>query len=249
MPDPEPRGRPIKQAGVDPAHAEERAAVLSLLPLLATFVFYLLPRSIETSVAVQFLPQILAYLCLGLWAALNTNPIERLGLSRRGFLNGLRLGTAVGLLLGLMNSLVIIWLVPRLGKDIGFLRNTPHAALPVIVMVPWFITGIAILVEVNYRGFLLGRLRHRFMTWCTPQGREVAALLALLLSTLAFAFDPFMVATFQHLHWIAVWDGLIWGAIWLRRRNLYATITAHTVEVIILYLTVRWWLDHRPDMP
>jgi hypothetical protein len=220
-----------------------------LLPLLATFAFYLLPRSIQASVTVQFLPQLIAYLCLAVWATLNTDPIERLGLSRHRVLDGLRLGAAVGLVLGLANSLVILWLVPTLGKDIGFLRGTPHASVPLLVMVPWFITGIAFLVELNCRGFLLGRLHHLLTAWCPPQGREAGTLLALLLSALAFAFDPFMVATFKHLHWIALWDGLIWGTIWLRRRNLYATMTAHTVEVIILYLTVRWWLDYSSGMP
>ncbi|HSE60388.1 MAG TPA: CPBP family glutamic-type intramembrane protease [Nitrospiraceae bacterium] len=232
------------QVGAEPVRDKERAAALSLPPLLTSFAFYLLPRRYQSSVIIQFLPQILAYLCLILWTILNTNAIERLGLSRRRFVDGLRLGAAIGLSLGFINSLVIIWLVPRLGKDIGFLRNTPHAALPLVVMVPWFITGIALLVEVNYRGFLLGRLHHLLTAWRPSQGREVGTLLALLLSALAFAFDPFMVATFKHLHWIAVWDGLIWGVIWLRRRNLYATITAHAVEVMILYLSVRWWLDH-----
>ena len=63
--------------------------------------------------------------------------------------------------------------------------------------------------------------------------------LALITSALIFAFDPFMVDTFQHLHWIALWDGLIWGAIWLRTRNLYITIVAHAVEVVIMYSAVR----------
>ena len=44
-----------------------------------------------------------------------------------------------------------------------------------------------------------------------------------------------MVATFRNLHWIAVWDGMIWGAIWVRFRNLYAPIVAHSVEVMIMY--------------
>lgn len=247
MPAPGARGSHSTQTEED--GGSERAAALSLPPLLATFAFYLLPRSYQSSVVVQFLPQILAYLCLAAWVTLNRHPIERLGLSRNRCVDGLRLGAAVGLSLGVINSLVIIWLVPRLGKDIGFLRDTPHATLPLLVMVPWFISGIALLVEVNYRGFLLGRLHYLLTAWCSSQGREVALLLALSLSALAFAFDPFMVATFQYLHWIAVWDGLIWGAIWLRRRNLYATITAHAVEVMILYLSVRWWLDHRPGMP
>ena len=37
--------------------------------------------------------------------------------------------------------------------------------------------------------------------------------------SLVFSFDPFMVHTFQHLHWIAVGDGLIWAFIWLRRET------------------------------
>jgi membrane protease YdiL (CAAX protease family) len=48
-----------------------------------------------------------------------------------------------------------------------------------------------------------------------------------------------MVNTFQHLHWIAVWDGLIWGAIRLRTGNLYTTIVAHAVEVLIMYSAVK----------
>ena len=63
--------------------------------------------------------------------------------------------------------------------------------------------------------------------------------LALITSALIFAFDPFMVNTFQYLHWIAVWDGLIWGIIWLRTSNLYITIVAHAVEVIVMYSSVR----------
>ncbi|MGE3152636.1 MAG: CPBP family glutamic-type intramembrane protease [Nitrospiraceae bacterium] len=248
MPAPEPGLRPTERTGAEPIRDDERAAAFSLLPLLVTFAFYLLPHSIQASLVVQFLPQVVAYLCLASWALLNGQPVERLGLSRERFLDGLRLGAAVGFALGLVNSLVILWLVPTLGKDIGFLRETPHAALPLLVMVPWFIIGIAFLVEINYRGFLLGRLHHLLTARCPLQGREVAALLALLLSALAFAFDPFMVATFKHLHWIAVWDGLIWGAMWLWRRNLYATIVAHAIEVMILYLTVRWWLDHQPGM-
>ena len=48
-----------------------------------------------------------------------------------------------------------------------------------------------------------------------------------------------MVATFKHLHWIAVWDGLVWGMMWVRLRNLYATITAHAVEVMVMYAVLK----------
>ena len=144
-----------------------------------------------------------------------------------------------GLLLGGLNSVVILRLVPALGYDITFLTQTPHAQLPVFVMVPWFIAGIALFVEFNFRGFLLGRLvnlessiwRHAWLRKLSPA--------ALLTSALVFSFDPFMVNTFRDLHWIAVGDGLIWGLIWLRTRNLYATIVAHAVEVILVYSAVR----------
>jgi membrane protease YdiL (CAAX protease family) len=47
-----------------------------------------------------------------------------------------------------------------------------------------------------------------------------------------------MVDTFRDLHWIAVWDGLIWGTIWLKTRNLWITIVAHAIEVMIMYSAV-----------
>ena len=52
-----------------------------------------------------------------------------------------------------------------------------------------------------------------------------------------------MVATFRDLHWIAIWDGVIWGYLWVRLRNLYVTITAHAVEVIIMYTIIKATLE------
>jgi hypothetical protein len=106
-------------------------------------------------------------------------------------------------------------------------------------MLPWGILLIAVLVELNFRGFLLGRL----LTLCQSSwlrkhpavGPALAPMLAITGASTVFAFDPFMVATFKQLHWIAIWDGMIWGAIWVRFRNLYAPIVAHTVEVMIMY--------------
>ena len=119
-----------------------------------------------------------------------------------------------------------------------FLKATPHGRLPVLVMVPWFICGIALFVEVNFRGFLLGRLAA--LEWQLLGSGFVQRLstLALVICAMIFAFDPFMVNTFQHLHWIALWDGLIWGIIWLRHTNLYITIVAHAVEVMVMYSAV-----------
>jgi membrane protease YdiL (CAAX protease family) len=142
-------------------------------------------------------------------------------------------------LLGSLNAFVILSVYPSLGYDITFLKQTPHGRLPFFIMVPWFTCVIALFVEVNFRGFLLGRLAELERYWTgEATGRRLAPL-ALLASTFAFAFDPFMVNTFQYLHWIALWDGLIWGIIWLRTHNLWITIVAHAVEVMILYSAVK----------
>ena len=54
-------------------------------------------------------------------------------------LGGLKIGVITGVLLGGFNTLVILRLVPSAGYDIAFLQHTPHARLPLPVMVPWFI--------------------------------------------------------------------------------------------------------------
>lgn len=222
----------------------EQVTWLALLPLTATLGFYLLPLSARQVTLVQFIPQLVAYASFVYWAQLNGRAAERLGLTRGKLRQGLRWGTGVGLLLGVVNAGVILWVVPRLGRDITFLRNTPHAQIPQWIMLPWVIGAIAVFVEVNFRGFQLGRLRILAQSLCPPQGKEVGALLAIVASAVAFAFDPFLVATFKYLHWIALWDGLIWGGLWIRQRNLYTTIVAHGLEVVILYTLVRTWLEH-----
>ena len=70
--------------------------------------------------------------------------------------------------------------------------------------------------------------------------RTAFAYLAVGISALTFSFDPFMVATFRHVHWIAVWDGVILE--WMRMVNLYAVMIAHAIEVMIIYLLVRDFL-------
>ena len=137
----------------------------------------------------------------------------------------------------MVNTGVILWLVPRLGYDITFLRQTPHAQIPPVIMLPWFILLIALLIEVNFRGFLLGRLLALTEQMALPG--PAATGLAIGASALAFSFDPFLVATFRHLHWIALWDGLVWGLLRVRLRNLYVPIVAHAVEVIVMYSVIR----------
>ncbi|MCX5722051.1 MAG: CPBP family intramembrane metalloprotease [Nitrospirae bacterium] len=222
-----------------PTQAEERGAVLALLPIAATLDFYALPAALQEQTLVQFAPQILAYLAFGLWATQNRGIAARLGLEQRNIGEGLRWGLLTGLLLGCLNSVVILSISPSLGYDIGFLITTPHAQLPLFVMVPWFICLIALFVEINFRGFMLGRLLSWGRQLLGPKLSPLASAMALGISAITFAFDPFMVNTFQHLHWIALWDGLIWGIIWLRTNNLYATIIAHAVEVLVMYCAIR----------
>ncbi len=222
-----------------PTQAEERGAALALLPIAATLDFYALPGSLQEQTLVQFTPQIVAYLAFGLWATRNRDIAFRLGLEKGNVRDGLRWGLLTGLLLGCLNTLVILSAYPHLGYDISFLKTTPHAQLPLLFMVPWFICGIALFVELNFRGFLLGRLATlESGLWQSGLAQRLSPL-ALLTSAITFAFDPFMVNTFQHLHWIALWDGLIWGIIWLHTKNLYATIVAHAVEVLVMYCALR----------
>ncbi len=217
----------------------EQGAAFALFPLISTLVYYALPDSLQSSTLAQFAPQIMAYLGLTFWAARNDAIPAKLGLKGQKLLPGMKIGLATGIILGCANTLMILQLVPALGYDIAFLKETPHAQIPQWIMVPWFICGIALFVELNFRGFLLGRLAAlESSLWRSSFGRRWSPL-AVLSSALVFAFDPFMTATFQHLHWIAVWDGIVWAVIWVRSHNLYATMIAHAIEVIVMYSAVR----------
>ncbi len=223
----------------------ERAAEVAFLPIVCTASFYVLPLNWQSNISIQFIPQISAYLALGLWVYYNVECVAKLGLQAYKIPGGIKWGTLTGIILGSFNAFLILYIVPALGGNILLLRDTPHAQIPYWVMMPWFILCIACAVELNFRGFLLGRLVSYWTT--TLQARHLSpkrpqkfwVLYPLLLSALTFSFDPFMVATFGSLHWIAVWDGLIWGWMWIRMTNLYAVMTAHAIEVIILYLAVR----------
>ncbi|ULA64919.1 MAG: conserved membrane protein of unknown function [Nitrospira sp.] len=233
MPTPEPS----EQAA--PVSTHERGAALALLPLAATAAFYALPTSLQEQPFIQFAPQILAYLALALWAAYNRPLLPLLGLLPQGLKSGFRRGLAIGFGLGCLNTILILEVIPAIGFDITFLKNTPHARMPFFLMMPWTICGIALFVEVNFRGFLLGRLaKLESPLWHSSHLQRLSPL-ALVASAIAFSFDPFMVATFQYLHWIAVWDGLAWGTVRLRTNNLYIPIVAHAVEVMVMYSAVR----------
>jgi membrane protease YdiL (CAAX protease family) len=219
--------------------AAEWGSALALLPLAATVGYYFLPVSLQARTLVQFIPQLLAYVALLLWASRNQAVWSRLGLNRANLRNGLRWGITTGLLLGSLNTFIILLIYPALGYDITFLKSTPHGRLPILVMVPWAICFIALVVELNFRGFLLGRFAVMEASLSKSGISQSFPPLALGASALLFAFDPFLVNTFRHLHWIALWDGLIWGAIRLHTGNLSIPVVAHAVEVTMMYLAVQ----------
>ena len=221
------------------SQATEQGAAWALLPVAATLGYHVLPVSFRQHILVQFTPQLLDYLALSCWAVRNSAILPRLGLEKVKIADGLRLGLLTGLLLGCLNTMVILFVYPAFGSDIAFLKTTPHGRLPPMLMVPWVIISVALFVELNFRGFLLGRLASIEAGWHSSPIASGLSPLALLASALTFAFDPFMVNTFRQLHWIALWDGLIWGTIWVRTRNLYLTTVAHAVEVTIMYSVVR----------
>ena len=213
----------------------ERAAWLALLPALATVSYYALPASLQHNLWVTFAPQFLAYGALAAWALANPGWWIALRLQSGGIGPGLKWGGLVGVAMGAVNLSLILQVIPALGGDITFLRRTPHAQAPVWIMFPLGIAGIGVLVELNFRGFQMGRLLALF------GDSTVGRIAAVIVSAMVFAHDPFMVRVFQHLHVIAVWDGLVWGILLLRTGSLYATMAAHTVEVWILYGWLKLW--------
>jgi len=223
----------------------EQLSWVILFPILAAPAYYLLPLLLQKQVLIQMVPQLLAYLGFAAWSQHNTHVIHRLGLAPHGFWLGLRRGSVVGIILGTWNTLMILWVIPMMGGEIAFLQDTPHAKVPTFLMVPWGILSIAVAVELNFRGFLLGRLlvlTNRYLPTAEHQHQwtaMVACLLSIGISSFLFSFDPFMVSTFHSLHWIALWDGCIWGWLWVRFRNLYTVMIAHTVEVILLYVSLK----------
>ena len=217
----------------------EQLAWLGIVPVSATVIYYILPLPWQAATVVQFIPQVVAYMALALWASSNERPLERLGLAFDLIPQGLRWGLTTGLILGCLNTIVILWLTPRLGSDISFLLQTPHARVPTAVMLPWFIIFIGVAIEINFRGLLLGRLLAAFESVTPYRYARIQTGLAIGISALTFAFDPFMVTTFQHLHWIALWDGIVWGTLWIRLRNLLVPIVAHAVEVMVMYSIIK----------
>jgi membrane protease YdiL (CAAX protease family) len=211
----------------------ERWNGLAIVPVVLTFTYPFWPPFPSNSLWPTLIPQFAAYACLAVWCAVNDRRSDRLFLVSHNLKKSLLLGGFVGFLTGLLNLWVIVNLTPWLGYRFEFLRDTPHARMPFAVMVPWGIVLIAVFVEINFRGFLLGRFQTMF------GDRVYGSAMAVLISALVFSWDPFLVTVFRGYHWLALTDGLIWGGLLLWTRNLSSTIAAHAVEVILVYTVLR----------
>ncbi|MBI3994970.1 MAG: CPBP family intramembrane metalloprotease [Nitrospirae bacterium] len=211
----------------------ERWSGLAILPAVLSLGYSFGSPVSSGSLWTAVIPQWVAYVCLAVWCAANDGCRERLFIGTRNLKRGFWIGMAVGLITGLLNLWIIVGLTPWLGYGFDFLRDTPHAKMPFAVMAPWGIVLIAIFVELNFRGFLLGRLS--VLLGDKPYGPAAAVVL----SALVFSFDPFMVTVFRGYHWLAFTDGLIWGGLLIATRNLISTITAHAVEVILVYTVLK----------
>ena len=215
----------------------ERWSGLAIVPVVLTFTYSLWSPSLPASLWSSLVPQSVAYVCLGIWAGVNDHPLDRLFIGTRHLKRSLWLGTLVGCFTGLINLWVIVKLTPWLGYSFGFLRDTPHARMPFALMVPWGIVVIAVFVEADFRGFILGRIT------ALLGDRPYGSTLAVILSAFVFSLDPFMITVFRGYHWLALTDGLIWGGLLLGTRNLFSTIAAHAVEVIWVYSVL--WIFYR----
>ncbi|HEY5594430.1 MAG TPA: CPBP family glutamic-type intramembrane protease [Nitrospiria bacterium] len=211
----------------------ERWNGLAIVPAVLTFTYPLWPPAAYDSLWLALIPQFAAYACLAVWCAVNDRRFDRLFLVSHNLKKSLLLGGFVGFLTGPLNLWVIVNLTPWLGYSFEFLRDTPHSRMPFSFMVPWGIVLIAFFVEISFRGFLLGRLLVFFGE------RSYGPAAAVVLSASVFSFDPFMVTVFRGYHWLALTDGLIWGGLLIYTRNLFSTIAAHAVEVILVYTVLR----------
>jgi Type II CAAX prenyl endopeptidase Rce1-like len=214
-------------------YPKERGSGLAIIPILLTFGYSVWTPFPRASVWTAMIPQVSGYLCLIAWSVINGHASSRLWIVNRNLRISLIYGGLTGILTGMFNLWVIVKLTPMLGYSFDFLRSTPHARMPFWLMVPWGIVGIAVFVEINFRGYLLGRLL------VLLGDRVYAPTAAVLLSALVFSLDPYMTSVFRGYHWLALSDGVVWGVLLLRTRNLFSTITAHAVEVILVYTVLR----------
>lgn len=210
----------------------EHSSWLLVFPLISVVLYYLLffPSS---RLHLVLAPLAVGFLSLIAWSVWNRGGLDKLRLRRKGLGAAVGKGALTGVCLALFNLFVILELTVWLGYSYDFLRETPHAGLPFRVMFPLGILVIGFGIEVLFRGWILGRF------WALLKNIRGGAALSIFLSALLFSFDPFMVAYFRGYHWLALSDGIVWGALLWRTQNLFSTVAAHTVEVWIVYFILK----------
>ncbi len=225
-------GPMAERSGVSRSSSKEPSSWLLLIPLGSILVYYIFfyPSS---HLLLVFTPLILTLFSLIGWWRWDGGGFQHLRLRKEGLKEAVLMGAGAGAVLALFNLFVILKLTVWFGHSYDFLQQTPHAHLPIWLMLPFGILLISFIVELLFRGWILGRL------WMLTKNMPGGAYLSILLSALVFSFDPFMVVYFRGYHWLALSDGLVWGGLLLKTQNLASTIAAHTVEVWIVYFILK----------
>lgn len=199
---------------------------LVFIPVAANILYYLFPAK-ETSLFLLFTPQLLSYSLITSWLWINGRTGVRI--SWHNYKEPFRYGVIAGLFTGITNLFFIIKISGWLGQSYEFLRETPHAKIPSFLMMPLGIILVSAFVEINFRGFILNKLLAVF-----GNGKK-GAYLAIALSAIVFSYDPFMLHYFKLYHWLALFDGIIWGYLFYRTGSILGPIAAHSICVIIVY--------------
>ncbi|HLF85776.1 MAG TPA: CPBP family intramembrane glutamic endopeptidase [Nitrospiria bacterium] len=208
----------------------ERFNWLVFIPILANILYYLLPPK-KANTALLFFPQILSYVMMIAWSCINKP--SNIRINTANYKASIIYGFAVGLITGATNLFFILKVTGWLGQDYEFLRETPHAKMPFLLMMPFGIILISAFVEINFRGFILSRFLTIF------RNSSGGAFAAIAISSIVFATDPFMLFYFKIFAWLALFDGLIWGYLYYRTGNILGPIAAHSICVMIVYTILK----------
>ncbi len=208
----------------------EKCNWLVFIPILANILYYLLPSK-EANTALLFFPQILSYVMMIAWSCINKP--SNIRINPANYKASIIYGFAAGLITGATNLFFILKITGWLGQDYEFLRETPHAKMPFLLMMPFGIILISAFVEINFRGFILSRFLAMF------RNSSGGVFAAIAISSIVFATDPFMLFYFKILAWLALFDGLIWGYLFYRTGNILGPIAAHSICVMMVYTVLK----------
>jgi len=208
----------------------ERCNWLVFIPILANIVYFMFPPK-ETNIAFLFIPQILSYVTMILWSCINKK--FNIRINPANYKASIIYGFAAGLITGAINLFFILKVTGWLGQDYEFLRETPHAKIPFLLMMPFGIIMVSSFVEINFRGFIMSRFLTMF------RNNSGGAFAAIAISSIVFATDHFMLFYFKIFAWLALFDGIIWGYLYYRTGNILGPIAAHSICVMIVYTVLK----------